>query len=161
MSVIEIAKKYIGQTEKPANSGFSDAEFEKKMKAVGFEKGHAWCSYFAELCFKEAFPERAKELDKLFSASAVQTFKNFKEAGFAISSDPEPGNLVIWQNFTQGIPQWSGHVGIVTSEMANGFTSVEGNTNDSGGREGYIVAEKIRTVNRKPNGLNVMGFIRI
>lgn len=159
MSVVDIARKYIGQTEKPGNAGFSDAEFEIRMKAVGFQKGHAWCSYFAELCFKEAYPE--KELDKLFSASAVQTFKNFKDAGYPVDLIPEAGKLVIWQNMTQGIPQWSGHVGIVTVVMANCFSTIEGNTNDSGGREGIEVAEKVRTLNRKHTGLNVLGFITI
>lgn len=42
MSVVEIAKSYIGKTEKPSNSGFNDKVFESKMEEVGFQKGQAW-----------------------------------------------------------------------------------------------------------------------
>ena len=158
----EIAKKYIGQTEIPGNKGFNNADFEAKMKAVGFQPTHAWCCYFAELVFKEAFPEKFKDLDKLFSASTVQTFNNFKKANYVISDVPVKGYLVIWQNQKDGVPQSTGHAGIVTDVYNKElFKSIEGNTNDQGGREGYIVAEKLRKVKKVQNGLQVLGFVKI
>lgn len=161
MTPSEIALKYIGQTEKPGNSGFNDAEFEEKMKAVGFQKSHAWCSYFAELVFKEAYPDN-KELDKLFSASAVQTFKNFSNSAYVIGELPSENWLVIWQMQKDGKPQWQGHVGIVAKVIDHEtFESIEGNTNDGGGREGYIVAKKLRKVKKVQNGLQVLGFVKI
>lgn len=163
MTPQEVALKYIGETEKPGNMGFNDADFEKKMQAVGFQKTHAWCAYFAELVFKEAFPEKFKELDKLFSAGTIQTFKNFKEASYPISAIPKDGNLVIWQTYKDGKPQTTGHAGIVVQVVdQNTFYSVEGNTNDGGGREGYIVAKKLRhVVANVQNGLKILGFIKI
>lgn len=161
MTPSEIAIKYIGQTEKPGNSGFNDAEFEAKMKDVGFEKTHAWCTYFSELVFKEAFPDK-KELDKLFSASAVQTYKNFRDAAYLLAELPEENCLVIWQMQKDGKPQWQGHAGIVVKAIDNvTFESVEGNTNDGGGREGYIVARRLRKVQKVTTGLQVLGFIKI
>lgn len=162
MTVQEIAKKYIGKTEKPGNMGFNDVEFEKKMKAVGFQPTHAWCCYFAELCFKEAFPEKAAALDKLFSASTVQTFNNFKKAGYKISATPVPGALMIWQSYSKGKALITGHAGICIQGGGNSCRTVEGNTNDGGGREGYIVAEKTRIVNTTATeGLRLLGFIKI
>lgn len=162
MKPSEVAKQYIGFEEKPANTGFKNAEFEKKMKAVGFESGHAWCAYFAELCFKEAYPEKNKELDKLFSASAVQTFFNFQKAGYKISATPVADSLVIWQNQKAGKPMWNGHAGIVSEVIDKAtFRSIEGNTNDDGSREGYEVALKKRTTGTKLNGLQVLGFVII
>ena len=163
MTPAEVAVKYLGQTEKPGNSGFNDAEFESKMKAVGFDKGHAWCSYFTELVFKEAYPDRVKEFDKLFSASAVQTYKNFFNAAYLTGELPRVNNLVIWQMYKDGKPQWQGHAGIVVS-VKNGwiFESIEGNTNDGAGREGYIVAKHERKVFQEvKNGLKVLGFIQV
>ena len=55
--IVEIAMNYLGQEEVSGNMGFEDDEFEKKMKAVGWEKGQAWCAYFAELVWKEAYKE--------------------------------------------------------------------------------------------------------
>lgn len=163
MNAFEVASKYIGQTEKPGNMGFNSPEFEAKMKAVGFQASHAWCAYFAELVFKETFPQKVKDLDKLFSASAVQTFKNFEKAGYLIGHVPREGHLVIWQQMKGGVPQWQGHAGIVGPVTQNWiFECIEGNTNDGGGREGYIVARRTRKhIADVKDGLKVMGFVQI
>lgn len=163
MSPSEVARKYLGQTEKPANSGFNDTVFEDKMEEVGFQKGHAWCAYFAELVFKEAIPERFDELDKLFSGSTVLTFRNFRDAAYMISQVPRVDHLVIWQTMKEGKAMATGHAGIV-SEVTNlwEFKSIEGNTSDAKSREGYIVAEHDRKILANvQNGLKVLGFIMI
>lgn len=130
------------------------------MESVGFQSGQAWCAYFAELVFKEAYPSN-KDLDKHFSASAVTTFYNFQKANYKILSKPEVGSLVIWQNQKDGKPQWTGHAGVVVESNGDSFKSVEGNTNDVGGREGYIVALKSRKVQQVKNGLQILGFVKI
>lgn len=159
----EIALKYLGQTEKPGNAGFNDPDFEQRMKEVGFVKGHAWCAYFQELVFKEAYPEKFDELDKLFSGSTVQTFRNFQDAGYIIGNVPQIDTLVIWQMQKDGKPQWTGHAGIVSKVISSWeFESVEGNTSDAKSREGYIVAVHSRKVLAEvKNGLKVLGFIKV
>jgi hypothetical protein len=160
MSPSEVATRYLGKTEKPANSGFTDAEFERRMKEVGWLRGQAWCACYVELVFKEAYPDKAKKLDAYFSASAVQTFKNFQAAGFKISKTPIKDSIVIWQTQKSGKPHWSGHAGVCVEVVDNtAFKSIEGNTNAEGGREGMIVAKKLRTIKPVKNGLQVMGFI--
>lgn len=163
MNAFEVASKYIGQTEKPGNMGFNDAEFESKMKAVGFQHTHAWCAYFTELVFKETFPQKANELDKLFSASAVQTYRNFEKAGYIVGHVPREGYLCIWQTMKNGVPQATGHAGIVGKVKQDWiFESIEGNTNDGGGREGYIVARRTRKhIADVKDGLKVLGFVQI
>ena len=163
MNAFEVASKYIGQTEKPGNMGFNNDEFETKMKAVGFQPTHAWCAYFTELVFKETFPQKEKELDKLFSASAVQTYRNFEKAGYIIGHAPREGYLCIWQTMKNGIPQATGHAGIVGPVKDNWiFESIEGNTNDGGGREGYIVAMRTRKhIADVKDGLKVLGFVQV
>lgn len=163
MTPSEVARKYLGQTEKPANSGFNDATFQEKMEEVGFQKGHAWCAYFAELVFKEAIPERFDELDTLFSGSTVLTFRNFKDAAFPIGHVPAMDHLVIWQTMKEGKAMATGHAGIVSEVISTWeFKSIEGNTNSQGGREGFEVAEKERKVFAEvKNGLKVLGFIMI
>lgn len=156
--IIPTAKKYLGFTEKPANSGFTDADFEKRMKDVGFQKGHAWCSYFAELVWKEAMPEHFAILDKLFSGSATATFKNFDlDKTFPTSQKPVPGALAIYR-FGSG---WQGHVGIVIEVNGDRITNIEGNSNDQGGREGVAVVRKSRPVKTIPSakGLNLVGYV--
>ena len=167
MTPVEIALKYVGEKELPNNFFDPASDFGKKMKAVGHKDGDAWCALFCELVFKEAYPKKFAELDKLFSASAVQTYKNFthkeKGLGYMENNLPKEGNLVIWQLQREGKPQWQGHAGIVYQVKSSWeFTSIEGNTNEAGGREGVAVAIKERKVLKDVwNGLKVLGFIQI
>ena len=157
------ANHYIGEHEKPANSGFIDSVFEERMKQVGWLKGQAWCAYFAELVWTEAYteykPELLPRLKQLFAASATAMYKNFSLSGdFKVSKTPEEGAMVMWR---EGIG-WQGHTGIVTAFSGGTvFNTVEGNTNTNGSREGVEVAAKIRPLDWivKQNGLNLIGFV--
>lgn len=156
--IVEVASKYIGQKELSENSGFVSAEFQKKMIDVGWVKGQAWCCYFAELVWKESFPELKKEFDKLFSASATATYKNFDiNDKYEVSKTPVPGALAVWRHGTG----WQGHIGVVQEIIGESFKCIEGNTNSEGGREGIEVAVKTRKKDFKvgANKLNLIGFI--
>jgi hypothetical protein len=165
--IVETARKYIGQQEKPGNMGFKDEHFEDSMEAVGFRKGDAWCNYFVELVYVESMPELKKKIERLMSASTQKTWKNFVEKGlpeFEMSSYPEFGDLVVWQSKKN---KSLGHIGIVSDVIigtidgipsVTGFKSIEGNTNDKGGREGYIVAEQTHTL-KDSKSMKLLGFI--
>ena len=158
------AMSYVGQQEISGNKGFEDPAFEAEMKEEGWQKGWAWCCVFAKVVFKNVYPERGEELNKLFSPSCIKTFQNFKSAGYVIHELPQVGCLVLWQMMKEGQGQITGHAGIVTKlNSVWEFESVEGNSNDDGGREGKEVAHQ---TNRKVlkdtwNGLKVLGFIEI
>lgn len=155
----EIALSYVGKTEKINNSGFNDAEFEKRMKDTGWNKGLSWCSFFCELVWTEAYKDSSllPEVKKLFSGSATSTYKNFDIAKWEVSQVPKVGALAVWR-LGNG---WQGHIGIVVEISDLSFKSVEGNTNDKGGREGYIVAIKnrVKKATYQPKGLNLIGFV--
>jgi len=163
MTQLLIAQQYIGQKEKPNNSGFQDPKFEADMRALGeWVPSYAWCACFCQMVFRKAYPERSEELRRLFDPSTRKTFDNFRTADFKISQKPVLGALVIWASYKGGIMQWTGHAGIV-SEVVNEniFKSIEGNTSGAGSRNGDRVAENTRNCSVKSNGLNVMGFIEI
>lgn len=158
--LVEAARKDLGKYEKPGNSGWYDKYLQREMEKDGWSKGMAWCAFIVEKWAEEAYPNMEQKLDKLFSGSAVLTFRNFKRAGFKISDTPVLGSIVIWQKYKQGVPHWSGHAGIVSEVISDKeFKSIEGNTNSSGSREGNVVAEKHRKIVKNYTGLNVMGFI--
>ena len=166
--ILEIAYKYEGQKEIGNNTGFENAVFEQKMKAVGFDSGEAWCSLFAELVWCEAYAHFdstiINRLQNLFSESATKTWLNFKNSrDFKVKSnqDLEPGDLVIWQKYNNGVADWRGHVGIVTKVAQLFFLTMEGNTNEQGSREGQGVYEKKREYDfYKNNGLRILGFVK-
>lgn len=162
------ARRFLGQKEISGNLGFEDEKFESLMKDVGWQKNQAWCAYFTELVWKQAYENydksRIKELDKLFSAGAVKTYNNFKNFGYTVNETPSVGAVVIWQYYKDRKPHWSGHAGIVTkiySDDSDLFETIEGNTNSQGGREGIEVAKKERKLNFEPKlkGLVLKGFI--
>jgi len=159
--IVNIAKSYIGKTEKPNNSGFTDLKFEQRMKDVGWEKYLAWCSFFCELVWKESCCDKTllAVINKNFSGSATSTFKNFDlDKTFKTGVEPKLGALIVFRYGNS----WQGHIAIVT-EVVDKTTvkTVEGNTNDKGGREGYIVASKTRLIKKPytPTGLNFVGFV--
>lgn len=161
--IIGIAQGYIGQKEIAGNKGFQDESFEKKMRQVGFYTGAPWCAFFVKLVYGEAYYDVKflhQAVAKYNSGSALGTLKAHEEAGvFPIGEEPKPGAIVIWRE-GKGT---NGHAGIVVSVDAdnNTMTTIEGNTNDDGSREGYEVAEKHRVIKHdfQANGLNVEGYI--
>lgn len=172
-SIITVARSYVGQKEKAGNRGFQDALFEQKMKLVGFQFGWAWCALATELILREAASLVGMEplrrlLAENFSAGAIQNLTNFKGLPYftiyrkLVGFTPKPGDVVVWQKGASTM----GHMGIVVAVEPNGyFRSVEGNTSAGGinNRDGDVVAEKRHLLGQayKPNGLNIIGFIRI
>lgn len=159
--VVEVAKKYLGQSELEGNVFTEATELGRRLKASGHKDGEAWCAYFAESVFCEAFPEKETGLRKTFSAGAVKTLDNFRAAGYTIFDKPSVGALVIWQRYKNGEASWQGHAGIVIELLDGGaFLTIEGNTNTVGSPEGTSVEIKTRSTKRVNTGLNVYGFVR-
>ena len=92
--IVSFAVEYIGQEEIKGNMGFKDEQFNKYMKDTGFKKGHAWCAYFAELCYIQGYQDfdtsKLMDVAKYFSAGAVRTYRNFSKAeGWTVDKKPE------------------------------------------------------------------------
>ena len=150
-NIIYYAKLFSGIKERGNNQGWEDIFFDDLgmpftdlMKTVGWEETHAWCAYFAELVWKLGYSEYdssiIEQLDKLFSANAVQTWNNFNKSMFKCSKKPVKGSIVIWQLYKNWEKTISGHAGIVTKVIGDVIETVEGNTNKKGSRDGDQVA---------------------
>jgi hypothetical protein len=161
--IIDVAKSYIGQTEIKGNKGFIDPDFEDLMRSVGFQTNHAWCSYFAELVWRQAYahdPAALAIIKKLFSGSSYRTLRNFEKAGYKAEKTARAGSIVIWRKKRNWEYSRFGHVGICIEVGDDYFKTVEGNTNAAGSREGETVAMKTRKYSfQKENGLELAGFI--
>lgn len=169
--ILQEAESDIGKKETKGNSGWEDESFEAEMKLTGWATGQAWCSYWAEKVWTAAYAKQnslmINVIRKLFSANAVQTWENFETSNFETSSEPKPGALAVWMLMKGGQPskvkgtKWiKGHIGIVKSFDKTNMVTIEGNTNDVGGREGVMVAEKKRKIAFNNNtGLKLLGFV--
>lgn len=172
INIYDVALMYINEKEIKNNMGFDDKNFQKKLEIVGWLVGQAWCNYFAELvvkdfCYHFNLLEHYKTIDKLFTGSSTQTFKNFQLNNnnyvnklFSVSSKPQINSIGI---FRHGL-SWQGHTVIIGNIVANSkYFTIEGNTNDNGSREGIKVCQKIRNFNKpfQKNGLNFIGSIKL
>jgi len=163
LRIIAIAESYIGQTEIPGNMGWMDKTFQKKMIEVGFYMKAPWCAFFTKLVYGETYYDNKMlhaAVAKCCSGGALLTLQNHEHNGtFSVGEEPRPGAIVIWR-LGHGT---SGHAGIVVSvdKATNTMTTIEGNTNAKGSREGVCVAKKLRTITRpyQAAGLNVEGYI--
>lgn len=156
MSIFEVAKKYLGQKEISPNKGFTDKAFDALMRKAGFYTGAAWCGFFCRLCYMVAGDKALR----LLTGSAVGTMKKASKAG-NWHTEPVKDAVVIYRMFKNGKAQSTGHMGVVTKVYPGGFDTIEGNTTDKGGREGIMVAERIKRSYKwdVKDGLRLMGFI--
>jgi len=159
-------KQFIGQKELPSNKFTDETLMGKLLHAAGQKDGEAYCAYTQEAIFKECFPEKRSELNVLFDASAVKTFRNFEKAGYSISLIPQLDHLVVWQKYINGQPDWRGHCGCVVSIRGEHFDSFEGNTSSGVGdiREGdgfFIRSHNAAGSYSVKNGLRLLGFVKI
>lgn len=158
--ITEVATGFLGYREIGQNEGFEHPVFQKMLYERGWRSGMAWCAVFAELVYYTVYKDRRKELDRLFNVSAVQTWHNFVKGGWTVSGVPVRGALAVWQLHREGVKDWRGHIAIVESFEKDMITTIDGNSNQSGGRQGIEVARITRVLNfQEDNGLRLLGFI--
>ena len=107
-------------------------DVEKYLAFVGLGGGYAWCAAFASWILGQA------GFTKFKSARVFDWVKWAKRTG-RIQAKPTRGCLFAYLN-----PDGSGHIGFVTGVKLGVFSTIEGNTNDDGSREGYKVCRRTR-----------------
>ena len=171
--IIRHAKKFLGIDEIGDNMGWTDPEFEKKLKSVGWTKGAQWCVFFTKAMWADVYPElktklhNGKKIIDYISGNSQTTYANMqkleKETGMVkVTGIPKPGDMVVWQNYdSAGKPTAKGHVGTVTNVKGDKFKTIEGNVSELGNTE-ETVNKKEHSVGEmsKKTGLRLKGFIR-
>jgi hypothetical protein len=143
MNYIDIAKGEIGKEEVPIGSNWGP-DVQKYLASVGIDFPASWCMAFVYWCCQQG-----GESDKLLKTGGVLAQWNHADPSIRFSI-PKAGDIFI-MDFGQGL----GHTGFVESVKMNKIFTIEGNTNDTGSREGYEVCRRVRQVS------SCKGFIRI
>lgn len=155
-ALADIAERYVGTEEVPrgSNRGLVVNRF-KAATQLAADGNWPWCAAFVSYCVQLLV--RAHGLASIESPPRLARAFDFEAWGrrnncliFRPSQCPpyipQRGDIVI---FTFS------HVGIVTRAGTRPVVSVDGNTNDEGGREGYKVAVRERGIG------SVRCFVRI
>ena len=134
---LEIATAQIGVEEIPRNSN-AGPEVEIYLKSVGLGRGYAWCMAFIYWCTQRA-SAHVNTKNPLKKTGGV--LDQYNSRPLLAKKTPQPGDVFII-DFNNG----TGHAGFVEKIVGNTLYTIEGNTNDSGGREGYKVARRKRDI---------------
>ena len=172
-TIVRIAKGYIGQREIGTNEKFVSTDFENKMKSVGWSRGNAWCNFFADLVWKEAYQEVGSKDAKIkefylglfnsftpgrmpLAGSCEITFQNMKAKGYAEEYIPgrtiiKPGDMIFYKQ---------SHISIAGAVSKNGFESIDGNYgNEGNGKVNYQALRTNRYIEKYHGGIR--GIIRV
>ena len=147
MNHIQKAITQIGQEEVPKGSNWGTTDKPaviNYLKSVGIGFPASWCMAFVYWCCKETFPG-----NPLYKTGGVLKQWNKVDPKYKHKT-PLAGDIFIMDH-GHGL----GHTGFVESVEGLYINTIEGNTNDTGSREGYAVCRRMRQIN------SCKGFIRI
>lgn len=146
-NALKIAISQIGQEEKPIGSNWGHP-VQDYLQRVGINFPASWCMAFIYWCFDEASKQLGVDNPMTKTGGVLNEYSHEQ---LNQVHTPQIGDIFI-MDFGNGF----GHTGIVESIDGNGdLNTIEGNTNDTGSREGYEVARRKRKP-QKP----IIGYLR-
>lgn len=155
LAVIEEAKHYVGEEEKPKLSNRS-TRIDYWLTETGVGLGLPWCAAFVSAVGRQALG-RAWPVPR--SASVQAIFDWAKVQVGVVQDKPQAGDLFVL--YFNSLKRYA-HIGLVVeTDGGTKFKAVEGNTNSDGSRDGYGVFIRERKVNaetkfiRWANKLNI------
>lgn len=144
---LEIAISQLGEQEHPIGSNWG-TPVKDYLASVGITFPASWCMALVYWCFNKAANELNVSNPLIVTGGVLHQWNDIKPQYKAAT--PSEGNIFII-DFGAGL----GHTGIIESIKDGWLHTIEGNTNDTGAREGYEVCRKMR------NPLKCKGFINI
>jgi hypothetical protein len=143
--VLSFAGSEIGTLEQPLGSN-RGPRVDQYLRAVGIDPASGsfpWCAAFVYFCFRETATRLGTPNPLLKTASVLDHWNRAGQAGTRRISAAEcadnPGLVQPGMIFILSTGNGSGHTGLVESVAGVQLTTLEGNTNMSGSREGIGV----------------------
>lgn len=144
---LDIAITQIGVEEAPGHKN-TGKQVEKYLAAVGLGPGYSWCMAFAYWCHQQAAEAMGRKVLMYRTGGVLEQWRQRKDKYRAIT--PQPGDI-----FIMDMGKGQGHTGIVEKVNEDDtISTIEGNTNDEGSREGYEVCRRRRPRNK------ILGYLR-
>lgn len=133
---ISIAEKYVGVSENPVGSNRGPL-IDRWNTNVNAPLGSFWCASFVSAVAMEWEAQSGSDWPLCVSADCDVWLANARK-NKCISQKGRPGDIVILVSGNDAY-----HIGIVTGYSETGtLVSVEGNSNNDGSRNGYMVAKR-------------------
>jgi hypothetical protein len=137
--VLAEAERWMGHSEQPRGSNRSWA-IDYWLKEMRVDVGLAWCAAWAWNVGRQALGT-AWPVPR---AALVQTIVDWANQRSLLRDEPRFGDLFVLY-FPDPLNRYA-HIGFVAEATGNQFTTLEGNTDPGGGREGYCVSRRTRAI---------------
>lgn len=145
---LNVAISQLGKHEEPLGSNWGKP-VQDYLHSVNIGFPASWCMAFVYWCFEQIKDTSRAIPNPLVKTGGVLRAWNEADKKYRVVGDPQPGDIFI-MSFGGGL----GHTGIVEKVDANFVYTIDGNTNDSGSREGIEVCRKQRPRNK------MLGYLR-
>jgi hypothetical protein len=141
-AVLGVAGKEVGVMEDPLGSN-SGPRVNQYLASVGDKGGLPWCAAFVYWCFQEASAAVKIANPATRTAGALDVWDEAGTRGIrrvaAAEATERPGLVQPGMVFVIATGGGHGHVGLVERVAGVVLTTIEGNTNNGGSREGIGV----------------------
>jgi peptidoglycan hydrolase-like protein with peptidoglycan-binding domain len=165
-AALDAARAEVGVMEEPPGSN-RGPRVDEYLRTVGLDPAagsYAWCAAFVYWCFGKGAATAGKRNPLPRTAGALNLWRGAGAAGARQISPAEaqatPSLVRPGQIFVLSTGGGFGHVGLVESVAAGVLTTIEGNTNDGGSREGVGVFRRTGPNGRKISSIN-KGFLDV
>jgi hypothetical protein len=156
-AVLDVARNEIGVLEKPLGSNYGKRE-EEYWASTDLPGGNPWCAAFIFWCFQQAALSIRTDNPCIKTAGVIDHWYLAGQEGIRritgeqAAEDPGLVQLVMIFLIDTGAPGGAGHTGLVERVEGGRLITIEGNTNNDGGREGIGVfrrtRRKVRLINK-------------
>jgi hypothetical protein len=145
IALLKIARKELGKTEIPHDSNWGK-DVEKYLKSTGIKFPAPWCMAYVYWVMDQ-YSKQYNLKNPLFKTAHVLT--QWRKCKQLRVNTPRPGDIFIIIN-----KDGTGHTGFVVSVKKGIIYTIEGNSNNNGSRNGYMVCRGKRPIN------TITGLIR-
>ena len=147
LRALEVAITQLGQQEDPAGSNRGPM-VDKYLRSVGLNPGYAWCQAFVYWCYATAAAATGTKCPVIRTAGVRDCWNKTplsqrlsRKEAVTDTTTIKPGYQFIML-FAGG----NGHTGIVERVEGTYIHTIEGNSNNTGSREGTAVVRHIRSI---------------
>lgn len=154
-AALEVALGYDGQHEVPRGSNRGPF-VDRCLKAVGLNPGYPWCMAFVYLCIKEASERIGAQNTCVRTAGVLRCWNETPANRKILKQNATTANILPGYQFVLNYGKSKGHTGFVVAVHKDGsYTTIEGNTDETGSREGWKVCQRKRLLSDS----KLMGFV--
>ncbi len=159
--VLEVAASQVGVMEEPPGSN-RGARVDEYLRAAGLNPtagSFAWCAAFVYWCAQQAAAALRRPNPLIRTAGVLEHWNEAEKQRIprvlSEQANANPTLVKPGQIFTLSTGGGHGHMGLIAQVNGGKLTTIEGNTNDGGSREGVGV---FRRESRRIGQIN-LGFI--